>query len=469
MFTIPNIRLGFATNSSSSHSIVFMKEPASAGSGDAKFEFGWDNFKLRGENTKACYLAASIYSSLSNIPEWQRRAVVISLFKGSAIEDDLVQSLSNSSDYIYVDHQSAFNVAGLQSEHFPLLVAEAAAFFRDPRIVVHGGNDNTEDSEENSISGNIRIAGEYDAIRFRKDGDNYVLFNFSNGTKMRLTPGSVPYEKSTMPELVDLKITDQCAYGCTFCYMGSTPGGHDVNPRQVRNIIEALGVKGLGIFELAIGGGEPTASDNFITAIREARRNVIVPNFTTFAVDWLLDEEKLAAAKDCGGIGVSVLTKKDIAKAERIREKVGNRVTAQHVYGSQSPAITRDIMSKAREKKIPLLLLGRKETGRGKGTPWHDMSILNSADHKGIRDWEIPDTLSVDTAFVAQEAAFVERVTKGCDKFVSKKEGAFSMYIDAVKGTAHASSYDESIARHLTAEAKPDELVRQIQAAYATF
>lgn len=56
------------------------------------------------------------------------------------------------------------------------------------------------------------------AVRF--DRNAVALFNRVDGTKIRFAVGS--YTKAKRPELVDIKITDWCDVGCTFCYQNST-------------------------------------------------------------------------------------------------------------------------------------------------------------------------------------------------------------------------------------------------------
>jgi len=101
-------------------------------------------------------------------------------------------------------------------------------------VIILGGNDNSDAQEppQNSWQDDrTEMFGQFGDKRVRQDGEHWVLFNKSSGTKLRMSfdAQSAPYVKSTLPELVDLKITNYCAYGCAFCLVPgtqiSTPSG----------------------------------------------------------------------------------------------------------------------------------------------------------------------------------------------------------------------------------------------------
>lgn len=435
-----NIRLGFATNSSSTHSVILSGGPPEfekmAGE-PSTFEFGWDDFALSCASDKAAYLAAGVYHSIKDVPEWQRRAILREVFAGTPVAAGLEDAFRSQWTGIYIDHQSAFTLPGIGTDNFGAVFKEALQFFCDKRLTVYGGNDNND----TPMPGIAISRDDYDPLRFRRDGDAYVVFNWRTGGKMRLAPEGATYDKSSSPELVDLKITDGCQYGCSFCYQGSTPSGQDGDINAIGDIIKALGINGLGIFELAIGGGEPTASEHFASTITFAVENVIKPSFTTFAVDWLLDERKVAAAKLCGGIGVSVHNAKDLHKVAKIQAAVpGVSIVAQHVYGSMSAKDTADLIIRCTRDDIHLLLLGYKTTGRGGQVKPHGMTKI--VEHLPSYSLKAYGRLSADTALVASHPELMEHLRVN-NVFVSTKEGAFSMYVDAVTMEAARSSYDD--------------------------
>ena len=440
---VTNIRLGFATNSSSSHSVILGGGPRSHGdiayAGD--LEYGWDYFTLNDAGEKASYLAVAVWDSIPG-PEWQKMAVMEEIFRGTPIPNAFRSMTERSSwSHPYIDHQSAFTLPGVDSPNFPSLVKEALEFFTDSRLSIYGGNDN--DSQE--IPGNM-VFGDYGRVRIRRDGDNYTIFNWDAGAKVRLANGE--WEKSEKPELVDLKITNRCPYRCSFCYQGSIPDGDEPDLWKITPYIEAIGINGVGAFEVAIGGGEPTSHPDFAAIIHACLDNFVKPNFTTFAVDWLLDKKKVEAARLCGGIGVSVHSKRDLDKVRKISSQTGSfNVVAQHVYGTLSVKDTLDLLSSA--EGMHILLLGYKTTGFGASQKPHDMEGLPQQ----IRSCSIPKNtrLSVDTAMVNLHPDLLEKL-KAEKIMYTAREGAFSMYLDAASGCMGMSSYDPDSMVAITGE-----------------
>jgi len=441
MFDVTNVRLGFATNSSSTHSVVLgpgkykpgyqsIAEHDDVTSG----EYGWDDFVLDTPGEKVSYLATLIAQSFRESEEFLRRAVMRELFPG--LSDDFFHDVG------YVDHQSAFNLGDPKLPGFRGRVMEALEFFRDDRVVVYGGNDNDPTPPP---KGGVRLGQDGESLRIRRDGDHYVVFNTQTGAKVRMSPPGTTFKKATKPELVDLKITDHCIFGCQFCYQSSTPSGGHVDLYRVEGLLRALGVNGAGVFEVAIGGGEPTGHPQFPKIIEACVDEGIVPNFTTFSVDWLMDERKLAAAAMCGGVGVSVHSADQMWKWKKIRQALplSVSVVAQHVYGTLDVRDTELLLLACRNETAPTLLLGFKNVGFGAnmtqlGLPIpHDLTAVENG-------WTylngLPYRLSVDTAFIDRHPSFLAGI--GADKVtLSPTEGAFSCYVDAVTGQMGPSSY----------------------------
>lgn len=121
---IRNIRFGFATNSSSSHSFVYMKKPNNDLGSAAwmNVEFGWEDFELRTIREKLMYhLVMRGGSSWGSDPDdlydnyWDEYPELD--------KEDFEAAASG-----YVDHESYGTITLDQA--------------RDPHVVVFGGNDN---------------------------------------------------------------------------------------------------------------------------------------------------------------------------------------------------------------------------------------------------------------------------------------------------------------------------------------
>ena len=82
---------------------------------------------------------------------------------------------------------------------------------------------------------------------------------------------------SPVPEHVELKITDRCDRGCSYCYMGSTPNGQDMPVSMLGRVFD-LDQPPYGV---ALGGGEPMLHPDFPEILSAIRGYGSVPSFTT--------------------------------------------------------------------------------------------------------------------------------------------------------------------------------------------
>jgi len=289
---IHNVRLGFATNSSSTHSIIFLKPGQHVrDSGTEGGEFGWNFFTAASPEAKRQYVAIHLFSALqSQVGEDVAMAVVDSWAAGATRTPEGQYAYNGKGPEGYVDHQSLYVLPrswdgkGVDKEFFD----DFLAFFMRDDIAILGGNDNTDESHPLD-SGGFSLplqqdgGGEYVA---RKDeaGKYWTIFSRADGTKIRFSfdepVKSCEVTKASAPELVDLKITDFCPYGCAFCYQGSTHAGKHGDVQTILSAAHALAK--MKVFEVAIGGGEPTMHPNF-------RYGGVTPNFTTKNLAWLRD------------------------------------------------------------------------------------------------------------------------------------------------------------------------------------
>ncbi|MDG1481437.1 MAG: radical SAM protein [Myxococcota bacterium] len=111
-----------------------------------------------------------------------------------------------------------------------------------------------------------------------------------------LVPGAL-----TAPTEVHLAITDHCPVRCEGCYLSAGPGGS-----AAEGIDAALtALADLGVFELALGGGEPLSHPDLFTILRRARDLGMVPNLTTAGLSLTAqDAQQLAGL--VGQINVSI-------------------------------------------------------------------------------------------------------------------------------------------------------------------
>lgn len=219
-----NVRAGFATNSSSSHSIV-MLAPGTTERDDeySRFEYGWENFTLSDSDSKTAYLAVQLRMALekSHIPS-HTAVQLVNSWLGTQYDAGELEAG-------YVDHQSVWNIFDGALAQNPEFVREFHEWLVKQDVVILGGNDNSEGqpppegSYENDLTQLVSTWG--NNLRVRKDGAYWVLFDPDRtGNKLRFSfdDQAPQYAKSATPELVDLKLSNWCGYGCEFCLVPGT-------------------------------------------------------------------------------------------------------------------------------------------------------------------------------------------------------------------------------------------------------
>jgi hypothetical protein len=141
-FHIPfvhNVRRGLATNSSSSHSLVYFDRPR-PGHDELSYavdtQFGWDQFRLRTRSEKLMYVLVSVLQRDGMNTGWTNDTPISpELEKFVDAFPEMREQLANASSG-YIDHQSV-------SDPEKLLAAAL-----DPNVEIWGGNDNDGDPHD---------------------------------------------------------------------------------------------------------------------------------------------------------------------------------------------------------------------------------------------------------------------------------------------------------------------------------
>jgi hypothetical protein len=496
---IHNVRYGFATNSSSTHSICLISKDEKIVDSHGQ-EFGWNFFTCSSENAKRRYMGQTIKSAFEMVHGLSEEDAATIASKWSGIK------ISPSG---YIDHQSNISIPcklhwgrlRIRKDFFDDLLR----FVLKPEIVILGGNDNEENSHPLIESGKARnILKSYwndEAIgnpvlrllvdsnseslraRYDKTGKFWSLFCSSSGTKIRTSfLEDANAEKSEVPELVDIKITDYCKKGCSFCYQGSTPKGKHASKDMVHAVCWAL--EKLETFEVALGGGEPTEHPDLIGIINDFHSSGIVVNLTTRNEQWVIDNWPKIKGK-VGAIGLSVdnhyklldqLSKLTAAKDElALGCEHGLKVTVQVVVGSCSMDSLRCIFDLCKAFHITVLLLGWKNTHRGSKGPSEEIDLVKLLDgfwgmpqQGGLNGetytpWEGP-SVSFDTMLVNELKCWLEAHASKWN--FTTREGAHSMYIDCVAEIMCKSSYQTE--GFVSLVDKQDPLEKHIQKYFST-
>jgi hypothetical protein len=251
--------------------------------------------------------------------------------------------------------------------------------------------------------------------------------------------------------LVDIQTSTRTFYANGFashnCYQDSTPTGLHGDRDFINSILRALGT--MRVFEVAIGGGEPTAHPEFVEILRTCRHHGMVPNFTSKAKAWLHDHKRRAAILEhTGAFAFSIDNAEDLDEIASARDTYGipgSQVNCQLVMGTVNEYEFEEILEHAASRSMRLTLLGYKTNGRGSQVKPQDYSGWAGI-FKKVRDRSrFGLKLGIDTALAQESVQALEalEVPSWCYEV---KEGSFSMYIDAVTRKTAASSYGENLA-----------------------
>jgi hypothetical protein len=479
-----NVRFGLATNSSSSHSLIFLKDGIKAldyngdhrDVNDELIEFGWQHFTAASREMKMRYLGILLRDRLiDSLPEHIATLVCKDWLDGLDIDGG------------YIDHQSwyalpnEFGAKTPDKEFFEHL----KRYYLQERMVILGGNDNTSakhtlddgtsfklplDRDCGRRSGNVcRYDPEYNYWSvFDTETGRKVRFRFDNDpTKMVVVP-----EKAFAPELVDIKITNYCPFGCEFCYQSSTTKGKHADGYKLYSL--AIALAKLKVFEVALGGGEPTLYDNFETVLKYFRETGIVPNFTTKNLAWLRDPKKWQKIMElAGAFAYSVTRREEIEELGLLLDYNGiarDRANLHVVMGTIDIYAFGSLLRAANDQSLSMTLLGYKSHGFGKDYkpipyPWWLDEVKEAA-----KDRTYGASIAIDTVIAKEyEKEILEADVP--NYLFTTKEGKFSCYIDAVAMKMGPSSFcpeDQLIALD-------DENIRQradsdrIREIFATF
>lgn len=446
MLNITNIRLGFACNSSALHSIVIIKKPVTDSydiDPDYPLDFGSLDFVLASPELKTEYLAATLYANVLNILP-------------SSIADIVVQELLGIQKpelgFGEVGYQGLIRLPFDYREKFPHLkfLSKLKDYLNLNDIAIVGTSDNDEYCYEKieevgqpvltSLirSGPLtkRLVARYDQLY-----DYFTMFNRNTGARIRLAFHDLPISRSSKPELVDLKITDYCPFNCTFCYQDSKATNQSAQLHAklstLASIIQELAE--LEVFELAIGGGEPTLHPEFDWIISYCVDHHLVPNLTTKNLPFL----ERADLSSFGSVAFSVANYTEFLGFIEVYDKLSkvkqDKISLNLIAGVVDN--TYNIFYECSTRCIPVIILGFKECGRAKSSHFNQQAsdeLLRQI--KALRDLNLFLRIGVDTVFIDQYKKEVQELIE-TDILFDTVDGAFSCYIDVVNQNLYRDSY----------------------------
>lgn len=145
--------------------------------------------------------------------------------------------------------------------------------------------------------------------------DRATGMTFRWGTSEDTDPRMAPW-----PELVDISVTNRCSKGCATCYRESGPTGTHMSDDDWASLLRQLVHATWGpVFQVALGGGEPTMHPALPRMLADCRENGIVPNLTTNGCNLAPDVLRSVAAH-AGAVAVSWPDgKPDVAATQALR------------------------------------------------------------------------------------------------------------------------------------------------------
>ena len=259
-------------------------------------------------------------------------------------------------------------------------------------------------------------------------GNSETGITFRWGRSFQENPILAPW-----PELADISISNHCSKGCRFCYRDSKPDQSFMPLTDYKRVLKALTSKELGpVFQVALGGGEPTEHPEFIQILEETSRQRIVPNYTTNAEN-VTDEIIQATKRYCGAIAVSLSPKEITEKAEVIKRFIdaGVKVNVHFILSNSSMSeainILEGVYDSALENINAIIFLTFKPFGRASSSD----ILLKDADFlKFVGMIDCPKSkasFGFDACFVPELLKFTQTNTAFVD---SCECGYFSVYID---------------------------------------
>ena len=288
---------------------------------------------------------------------------------------------------------------------------------------------------------------------------NYKTTIYNDGTRIRETE-----EDEFIPafaENCDIKITDSCNMGCSFCHEGSTPQGKHG---------DILNPKFLSTFhpyqELSLGGGSVFEHPDLIPFLENLKKQKVIANITVHQVHFMQNLElikKMQKKKLVYGVGVSVSAPTE----ELIKALKSVPNTVCHVINGIWNERVAEMMA---DKNLKVLILGYKELRRGNEyIAAHDEIVadnkkwLYSNLEKLIERFKL---ISFDNLAIEQLQVRRLLSDEEWEEFYQGDDGTSTFYIDAINQKFAQSSTAPFEKRYDIGDLTMDEMFERISNEY---
>jgi MoaA/NifB/PqqE/SkfB family radical SAM enzyme len=256
---------------------------------------------------------------------------------------------------------------------------------------------------------------------------------------------------SPVPEVIDVKITDKCGFGCDYCYMGSLISGSHCEPGLLEAIFDGLSI---APYQIAIGGGEPTLHPDLPAFLEFIASRGTIPSYTT-AGHKLSGDIVDATVKHSGGVALTYHPHKGLPWFAKTflawKEAVGSHVQLNtHVIAKRG--VSEDLLGLtdvfentkglAPQDLRVVLLAYRPDVGRGHSGGLMRVREVNADLPDAInRVSDAGVTISFSEGLLPYFNSRQDIIPSVTTTFTVPMEGTFSCYIDMV-GSVSKSSFD---------------------------
>lgn len=448
-----NFRRGFATNSSSTHSVIYKNKDEMFNDLNI-FEMDYygrhDETIAASKEAKIKYVAANIcwYGKLFEI--------MCKYYPQMAQYTDLIKERDD-----YDKDKFGMCARGLlyfpKSENLEASIDYLCNIIDNDEIVIIGGSDEL-DFVYDTVEGHETLPEPDDVITYSlfdkkrpksvfKNGNYWIGYGYNGKIRFKTdNKECIP----SYPELVDLRITNKCFWNCPFCFMDSNMKEKEADllflKTTISNLLAAENTTYRRCIEFSVGGGNILLYPHLEELFDYMHENGCIINTTINAKDCkqIIEDEKLLKIfrKYVTAVGVSVCSREDIERVEDFEENLkGDNKIYMDVVIHMIPELlgakeTREIIDELYKMKYyNFLFLGYKINGRGATQEYHkfneeDLKIL----FNGL--WRT----SIDTTFANSYKEWID-ANYETKHTVTLNEGEYSMYIDGVEQKAYKSSY----------------------------
>jgi len=245
---------------------------------------------------------------------------------------------------------------------------------------------------------------------------------------------------SPVPETVDIKISDWCSHGCDYCYMDSTKKGEHAPKELLVKVFEGLDTPP---YQIAFGGGEPTAHPDFPWFLQYTREKGTVPNYTT--AGFILRQDVIDATnKYCGGVALTYHAFKGPEYFKGIYDKWKSALDPRvqlnvHVlFDDDVVKSLKDLIRVGLRNLNVVLLAYYPEVGRSsmQGLPskkTYTTDFPGMFDEMGRAGYRLAFSEGLLPYFLSHSFPQVDV------RFATQQEGLFSCYVDDKGRVSHSS------------------------------